>query len=202
MILVVGATGLLGSDVCLRLASAGERVRAVVRSTSAPEKVNALRTAGVETVVADLKDTPSLSKACDGVAVVITTASSTFSRQAGDSIETVDRTGYFNLIEAAKERGVERFIYTSIPPDLRFDSPLVSSKRDVESALAESGLAYTVLLANYFMEVWLGPALGFDMAGHNAKIYGSCDRPLAWVSYRDVAGFAIDAVNNRYTVNK
>jgi NADH dehydrogenase len=158
--------------------------------------LEALGSAGVESVVADLKDPASLRGACRSVEAVITTASSTFSQQAGDSIETVDRAGHLNLIEAARQAGVRRFVYTSIPRDLRYGCPLTRAKREIEAALAASGLVYTVLQANYFMEVWLSPALGFDYPNGRATIYGTGDQPLAWVSYRDVAGFAVDAVES------
>jgi NADH dehydrogenase len=202
MILVVGATGLLGSEICRRLRAAGQSVRALVRAGSGREKVEALQAAGVATAIADLKDPGSIFEACKGVAGVITTASSTFSRQEGDSIETVDRQGYLNLIEAARKAGVGRFIYTSIPPDMHHDCPLTAAKREIESALARSGLNFTVLLANYFMEVWLSPALGFDYGNGTATIYGSGERPLAWVSYRDVAGFAVDSLENAGARNR
>ena len=48
MILVVGATGLLGTRVCERLRAEGQPVRALVRRTSNPDKVNALRSLGCE----------------------------------------------------------------------------------------------------------------------------------------------------------
>jgi uncharacterized protein YbjT (DUF2867 family) len=44
------------------------------------------------------------------------------------------------------------------------------------------------------MEVWLSPRLGFDYVNGRAIIYGSGEQPIGWVSYRDVAGFAVDAV--------
>src|SRR5450631_944133 len=100
MILVVGATGLLGTEICLRLAKQGEKVRALVRTTSSPEKMASLEKCGVELCVGDLKDAGSLSGACNGVNAVISTASSTLSRQAGDSIESVDDHGQLNLVEA------------------------------------------------------------------------------------------------------
>jgi uncharacterized protein YbjT (DUF2867 family) len=37
------------------------------------------------------------------------------------------------------------------------------------------------------MEVWLSPALGFDYAKAEARIYGLGTNPISWVSYRDVA---------------
>jgi len=69
----------------------------------------------------DLKNPASLLQACEGVSAVITTASSTFSRQEGDSIETVDRQGQLHLIDAAERAGVRQFVYISIPPDAPYD---------------------------------------------------------------------------------
>src|SRR5690242_2767429 len=102
MILVVGATGLVGSTICKGLAAKGQPVRALVRPTSDPAKVQALKDAGVATVVGDLKDEASIRAAVAGADVVITTASSTLSRAEGDSIETVDQAGQLTLVDVAK----------------------------------------------------------------------------------------------------
>jgi uncharacterized protein YbjT (DUF2867 family) len=202
MILVVGATGLLGSEICRRLRGAGHSVRALVRASSAPDRISAVQAAGASTTIGDLKSPASLSQACEGVSAVISTASSTFSRQEGDSIETVDRQGQLHLVEAAKRAGVRQFVSISIPPGLHYDCPLFQAKREVETALAGSGLEYTVLLAGYFMEVWLSPALGFDYANSCATVYGNGEQPSAWVSYRDVAAFAVDALGNGAARNR
>ena len=74
--LVVGATGLVGSEVCKQLAATGQAVRALVRTPSDPGKVRKLEAEGVEIVTGDLRDPASLAAACRGVDVVITTASS------------------------------------------------------------------------------------------------------------------------------
>src|ERR1039457_495016 len=113
MILVAGATGLVGNEVCQKLARRGEKVRALVRATSAKEKLGTLRSCGAELCVGDLKDPGSLSSACRGVDAVISTASSTFSRQAGDSIESVDAAGQLNLVNAAQAAGIGRFVFVS-----------------------------------------------------------------------------------------
>ena len=64
MILVAGATGLVGGEVCQRLAKSGEKVRALVRTTSSQEKIKALEASGIELSVGDLKDPDSLRAAC------------------------------------------------------------------------------------------------------------------------------------------
>src|SRR5271157_3223105 len=173
MILVVEATGLLGSEICRRALAAGHPVRALVRANSNREKVEILKSAGAATAVGDLKTPASIASACEGVSAVVTTASCTFSRQEGDSIETVDRLGHLRLIDAAQRAGVRQFVYTSIPPGARDACPLSQAKDEIEGALARSGMDYTILLANYFMEVWLSPVLGFDYQHHRATVYGS-----------------------------
>jgi uncharacterized protein YbjT (DUF2867 family) len=185
MILVVGATGLVGSEVCQRLMRRGEPVRALVRATSSKEKIEVLRSLGVELCVGDLKDPESIIAACRGVNAVISTASSTLTRQPGDSIESVDAAGQLNLVNAAKDANVGRFLFVSFrrPPGISF--PLGDAKEQVENAV--TSLNFTVIQASWFMEVWLSPALGFDYANAAARIYGPGTSPISWVSFRDVA---------------
>jgi uncharacterized protein YbjT (DUF2867 family) len=75
MILVVGATGLLGTRICERLRAEGQCVRALVRRTSNPDKVNALRSLGYELATGDLKNPPQIHGACEGISALISTAS-------------------------------------------------------------------------------------------------------------------------------
>jgi len=199
--LVVGATGLLGSDICRNLVSAKQPVRALVRSTSDPVKVDALKRLRVTLVAGDLKDRASLVAACRGVTTVVTTVSSTFSRQPGDSIQTVDQDGQLRLIDAARAAGVTRFIYISYSHQLNTDSPLTTAKRTVERQLLSSGLTYTILAPTFFMEVWLSPALGFDPDNGTAQIYGSGANPISWISAGDVARFAVAAIDNPAAAN-
>lgn len=185
MVLVVGATGLVGSELCQRLTSRGEPVKALVRPTSSKEKTEALRTSGVELCIGDLKDPLSLVAACRGVNAVISTASSTLSRQPGDSIESVDAQGQLNLVSAAKAAGVNRFLFVSFRRTPGLSSPLGDAKREAEKAL--TSLNFTVIQASWFMEVWLSPALGFDYRNATARIYGPGTNPISWVSSPDVA---------------
>ena len=194
MILVAGATGLVGSEVCRDLARRGEPVRALVRATSAKEKLEALRSGGAELCVGDLKDPLSLSSACRGVDAIVSTASSTLSRQAGDSIESVDAAGQLNLVNAAKAANIARFVFVSFRPPRAITYPLAYAKRQVEEAIAT--LNFTIIQASWFMEVWLSPALGFDYANRTARIYGPGTSPISWVSFRDVAEMCALAVRS------
>ena len=196
MDLIVGATGLLGGDICHRLAAKGRPVRALVRGASDQAKMDALEACGAELVVGDLRDCASLDAACRGIAAVISTASSMpFSYLPGENdIQTVDVEGVSNLIEAAVSAGVQHFVYTSFT--MENDFPLRNAKRAIEQRLRNSGLTYTILRPSYFMEVWLSPAVGFDAANAKAQIYGSGQEPLSLVSLPDVAQFAVACLEN------
>ncbi len=185
MILVVGATGLVGSEVCQRLMRRGEPVRALVRATSSKEKVEVLRSSGVELCLGDLKDPQSIVAACRGVDAVVSTASSTLARQPGDSIQSVDEAGQLNLVNAAKDANVGRFLFVSFRRTPGISFPLGDAKAQVETAI--TSLNFTVIQASWFMEGWLSPALGFDHANAAARIYGPGTSPISWVSFRDVA---------------
>jgi len=185
--LLVGATGLLGPEICQRLTGAGHQVRALVRPTANAEKRAALKAMGVELVEGDLKDDASLARACAGVEAIISTASSTLSRQAGDSIETVDHHGQLALVDAATQARVDRFVFVSFRENPQIQFPLTAAKRAVERAVKTSGMAYTIIQASYFMEVWLTPALGFDAANGKVRLYGDGDRAISWISYKEVA---------------
>src|SRR5207245_4953712 len=149
----------------------------------------------------DLKERASLDAACRGAATVITTASTTFSRQAGDSIQTVDQEGQLQLVDAAKAAGVSRFVYVSYSHNTNVNCPLTTARRAVEAHLQRSGMTYTILAPSVFMEVWLSPALGFDPTNAQVRIYGAGRNPISWISLGDVARFAVLSVDHLSTLH-
>jgi uncharacterized protein YbjT (DUF2867 family) len=181
-ILLIGGTGLLGRHIHQLLRERGFDSRIGSRR-SGPDG---------ETVFADLKDPQSLAAACQGVEVVVSTATAIVSTQPGDSLETVDLRGQLALVDAARSAGVKQFVYISFPPQAEtFD--LQTAKRKVEDHLHET-LPHTILRPTYFTEVWLGPALGFDLREHRLRVYGSGDAAVPFISIEDVAAAAATAV--------
>ncbi|WP_375767468.1 SDR family oxidoreductase [Archangium gephyra] len=193
---VVGATGLLGGAICGHLRASGLPVRAMVRPTSEPGRVARLEQAGVELRQGDLKASSSLEAVCEGARALISTATSTVSRQVGDSIQSVDLEGQLALVEAARRAGVEHFVFVSFAP-MDVDFPLQGAKRAVEQSLMRSGIPrYTILQPTYFTEVWLSPALGFDFLKARARLVGTGRGRLNWISFEDVARFAVGALEH------
>jgi uncharacterized protein YbjT (DUF2867 family) len=199
-VIVIGATGFLGMEICRQLIAAKRKVKGLVRTSSDLGKVHALQQMGVETVTGDMKDVASLRNAFQQVDAVISTASSTFSRQEGDSIETVDNCGQLNVVEAAKNAGVKQFIFISFNA-MSQEFPLQAAKRKVENELMESKMNYTILRPTFFMEIWLSPAIGFDFPNAKATIYGEGINKLNWVSLKDVAAFAVASLGNPLAMN-
>jgi uncharacterized protein YbjT (DUF2867 family) len=197
MNLVIGSTGMVGSEICRLLAAAGKPVKALVRASSDKAKVEKLKALGANVVQADLREAASLKAACKGVSAVIVTASSMpFCYQPGvNSPQNTDQAGMLSLVAAAKEAGVQQFVYTSFPP-MGAIFPLQDAKRAVEASLRTSGMIYTILHPTFFNEVWLNPAAGFDYANHKAAIYGNGENPISWISFLDVAQFAAACVDN------
>lgn len=195
MILVAGATGVLGSEIVRGLLAEGRPVRALVRATSAPEKVAVLEAAGVEIARGDLRDRPSLDAACVRAEGVISTVTMIGTAQPGDSFAETDGQGTRNLIDAARAAGAGQFVFVSFDTTRVPDSPLTAAKRDAEEHLKRSGMTYTILQPGLFMESWLGPLLFADPASGTARVYGSGTAGIRYVAAADVAAVAVRALS-------
>ena len=195
MIVVVGATGSLGTCVTKELAAAGKPVTALVRDRSS-EKARALEAVGARLVVGDLKDAASIEQALRRGSTVICSASSMMSRRAGDSIEMVDQQGVQNLISAAERTAVRRFIFVSSSRNVGEDFPLAAAKRAAEKRLESSRLDYTILLPSYFPETFLSPGTGFDVANGKVRIYGNGTSKVSYIALEDFAKAVVACVDN------
>ena len=196
MILVAGATGVLGSEIVRRLTARGEQVRALTRVTSAPEKIERLKRLGAEIVQGDLREPRSLLAACAGADAVISTVTTILTSQPGDSFEATDGEGNKSLIDAARKAGVRKFVFVSFDTSKSADNPLSRAKQNAEDFLKQSGLDYTILHPTLFCESWLGPMLFCDPDAGTAKVYGKGTDKLRYVTVGDVAEFAVQSVDN------
>jgi uncharacterized protein YbjT (DUF2867 family) len=152
VILVVGATGQVGSLVVRRLRAEGVPVRAMVRD---PASAADLAATGAELVVADLSRPETLDAALDGVSTVVATANPVAPSRPGDSAAALEA-GYAELVRRADRSGVSRFVLASVPvTGLDERVPVARAKRRTEQLLAESRLSWLSLRMPPFTEVWL-----------------------------------------------
>jgi len=199
MILVVGASGLLGGTITRFLLEQGNAVRILQRSNPAYQ---AWIEAGAEGMTGDLKNRPSLDRACDGIDIVITTATAAL-RGGEDTFESVDQRGTMNLIDAAKAAGVQQLIYVSAyASDPASPAPLLQYKAECEQYLRASGLAYTILKPDIFVEVWVGAVVGIPLkAGEPVTLVENGSKHHSFVSVRDVAALAAAVVGHAAAYN-
>lgn len=200
MILVVGATGLLGSEICRRLRARNLPVRGLVRAGSAGEA--ALRTMGVEISTGDLRRRADVKAACLGASAIISTATAMGSKDKSLTLRAIDRDAQLQLVEFATAAGVSQFVYVSVTPNLQPSAPLVRYKREVERAVMASGMRWTILQPSVFMEVWLSSLLGWDINAGKAMIFGAGVAPLSWISVWDVAEYAVRSLEDPRLANR
>lgn len=191
---------MLGGNITQRLLADGHAVRILVRPGS---EYRSLVEAGAEPVEGDLRDPASLRRACAGVATVITTANSA-GRGGDDTVDSVEITGNRNLINAARESGVTHFIFISaLGASEDSPVPFMRGKALAERHLRESGIPFTILQPNIFLEVWAGMlVLGPVMAGQPVTLVGSGRRLHSMISADDVARFTVACVGNEAAMDR
>jgi nucleoside-diphosphate-sugar epimerase len=110
-VLVTGATGFTGNHLCERLVKDGYPVRGLVRD---PLRAAGLRRAGVEVLAGDLRDAQSLRRAVQGSSIVYHIAAEfRHGNLSRKEMMAVNFEGTRNMLEAAVQEGVHKFIHCS-----------------------------------------------------------------------------------------
>jgi len=140
MLLLTGATGLIGSALLRRLTAAGRPVRCLVRE---PRRLGAERVR-VQIALGDLADPPSFRNALRGVNQVVHLAAS-IRDQRGGSIEELNGIATWRMVEAAERAGVEHFVFFSAQSATTHSrARFMRAKALAERAVAESGVRHTI----------------------------------------------------------
>jgi uncharacterized protein YbjT (DUF2867 family) len=137
-VLVTGGTGFVGPHVVHALRAQETPVRALVRD---PARATRLAAWGVELAPGDVTDPASLRAACEGIDAVVHLVAIIRGRPA--DFERVMSEGTRNVVAAAQEAGVRRFVLASaLGLDERSKDavPYFAAKWEMERAVRESGL--------------------------------------------------------------
>ncbi len=136
MLLLTGATGLVGSALLRRLVAEGTQVRCLVRD---PRRLGAQRVR-VQIALGDLTDPPSFRNALRGVDTVVHLAASIRDQPQG-SIEELNGIATWRMVQAAEKAGVERFVFFSaLGASIHHRARFFRAKALAEQAVEEAGL--------------------------------------------------------------
>jgi uncharacterized protein YbjT (DUF2867 family) len=140
-ILITGATGKVGSALLDNLGDADIDLRALIHSES---KAESLEGRGIQAVFGDLLDPETLRPALEEVGTVFLLT----------PIHPQQVTQATNVIEAAKESGNDPRIVRLSVHQASHDAPTRISRQhaEIEDALVSSGLPYTLLRPQSFMQ--------------------------------------------------
>jgi uncharacterized protein YbjT (DUF2867 family) len=141
MLLLTGATGLVGSALLRRLVAEDQPVRCLVRD---PRRLGPQRVR-VQIALGDLADPPSFRNAMRGVDTVVHLAASTRDQPRG-SIEELAAIATWRMVEAAQRAGVEHFVFFSaLGASTHHRARLFRAKALAEQAVRESDMRSTVI---------------------------------------------------------
>jgi uncharacterized protein YbjT (DUF2867 family) len=146
-VLVTGGTGFVGHHVVHALRARERPVRALVRD---PRRAARLAAWGSELVEGDVTDAASLRTACAGVEAVVHLVA--IIKGARAEFERVMAQGTRNVVAAAQEAGVRRFVLASalgLDEGSKDVVPYYAAKWEMERAVKESGLEHVILRPSF-----------------------------------------------------
>ena len=146
MILITGATGKTGSATAKSLGEKGETFRALIRNE---EKKEGLESLGGEVVIGSIENTEVVNQSMQGVKTVLVLLPNSESQLALEK----------QLVDSAKQAGVERIVkMSSIEATPDATSPIPKLHLESEEYIKQSGLAWTMIKPNFYMQNLLASA--------------------------------------------
>ena len=146
MILITGATGKTGSATAKSLGEKGETFRALIRNE---EKKEGLESLGGEVVIGSIENTEVVNQSMQGVKTVLVLLPNSESQLALEK----------QRVDSAKQAGVERIVkMSSIEATPDATSPIPKLHLESEEYIKQSGLAWTMIKPNFYMQNLLASA--------------------------------------------
>ncbi|HWD66195.1 MAG TPA: SDR family oxidoreductase [Solirubrobacteraceae bacterium] len=185
MIAVAGGTGRLGTRVVKRLAARGLDVRVLTRS---PARARHLEACAAEIVTCDVRDRGSLQAALVDAATIVSAVQG-FAGPGAVSPQSVDCDGNANLIDAAAAVRADVVLLSVVGASSEHPMDLFRAKYAAEQHLRASSVAWTIVRATAFVELWAEIM-------RKPLVFGRGDNPINFVSVEDVAATVERAVTD------
>lgn len=148
MIVLTGVTGKTGGETAKQLLQKGAKLRAIVRNEA---KAAGLKAAGVELVVGDVADADTVRRALTGAEKAFLTLPNGRHQEAQEK----------QFTDLAVAAGVQHLVkMSSMEAVAHAETPIPKAHWAVEEHIRASGLAWTMVKPNFFMQNLLSSAAG------------------------------------------
>lgn len=181
MILVTGASGTVGREVLSAVLNKGKPAKAMYRSAEDARSA----APGASPIIADFAVRSSVEAALEGIDTLFLVCS-----PIPQLVELEN-----NVIDAAKQVGVRHIVLNSALGAADYAKSFPSWHRKVEEGLAQSGLGYTILRPNTFMQnivAYCAPSIRAQGAFYSAM----GDAKITFIDVRDIAAAAANILAN------
>ncbi len=188
MILLTGVTGKTGGETAKQLLKKGAKLRALVRSA---DKASELKAAGVELVVGDIGDAEAVKRALAGIEKAMLILPNGRNQEANEK----------QFTDLAKAAGVKHLVkMSSMEAVAHAKTPIPKAHWAVEEYIRGSGIPWTMVKPNFFMQNLLSSAASIKSAQRFSLPMGNGTTGMADV--RDIGVVGAEVLNGNGHIGK
>jgi uncharacterized protein YbjT (DUF2867 family) len=183
VILLTGVTGKTGGETAKQLLAKGVKIRAIVRNAA---KAEDLKAAGVELVVGDIGDAAVVRQALQGVEKAMLVLPNGKTQQANEQ----------QFTDLAKAAGVKHLVkMSSMEAVPHAETPIPKAHWAVEEYIRASGIPWTMVKPNFFMQNLLGSANSIKTQKKFSLPMGEGTTGMADI--RDIAAVCVEVLTGQ-----
>lgn len=183
MILLTGVTGKTGGETARQLLAKGAKLRAIVRNEA---KAADLKAAGVELVVGDVADAETVGRALKGVEKAFLTLPNGRNQEAQEK----------QFADLAVAAGVQHLVkMSSMEAVAHAETPIPKAHWAVEEYIRASGIGWTMVKPNFFMQNLLSSAAGIKANRKFSLPMGNGTTGMADI--RDIAAVCAEVLTGK-----
>lgn len=195
IVLVAGATGNLGQKIANALVKRNAEVRAIVRSSTDPEKIASIKKLGVKVFEIDFESVAEIAKVCEGVSCVVSAVAG-----LGDVVIDLQK----RILDGAIQAGVPKFIpsdfctdYTDLVPG---ENRNLDLRRDFRTYLDKQNINATSIFNACFADILKYNTPILNLKGKSIGYWGNkADWKLDFTTMDDTAEFTAEVALDENT---
>ena len=200
MLLIVGASGTVGSRLTRRLLERGDSVRAVSRNA---RHLESLRSLGATAIEGDLRSESWMKSALDGVSTLVLAAHGLVPPSRQNHPGVVDGEGSRRMIDVAQRARVGHIVFVSASSGAGSPTLFGRVKYQTEQHLERCGVDYTIVRPTVYTETHALQLLAKPLREQGSVVLlGSGTTRVNWISADDVVTYILQAIGSGQPRNR